>query len=86
VSIHLLGVNAAGEESGDSLAVQGRTLPWLQDTPAADVWKAWAVGWRDVVILDQGNRRIAVYNLTAHDLSVAANYDSLKTLLVNAAR
>lgn len=41
--------------------------------------------YRDVVVLDSGNRVAAVYNLTEHDLSVPANYDSLKALLVRVA-
>ncbi len=52
--------------------------------PAEDVWTKWAPIYRDVVILDPENRKVAVYNLTVHDLGVAANYAELKQLLVDA--
>jgi len=84
-TIHILGVNLAGLESGNPTIVAGRTIPWLQDTSAQDVWGKWGVTWRDVVILDRENRRFAVYNLTNNDLATPANYDSLKTLLTEAA-
>ena len=35
--MRILGVNAAGQEAGNALMCDGRTLPWLQDTQAADV-------------------------------------------------
>jgi len=84
-TIRILGVNAAGLESGNPTIVQGRSIPWLQDSTAVNAWGQWNVTWRDVIILDRENHRFAVYNLTAHDLQVAANYDSLKTLLLQAA-
>jgi hypothetical protein len=85
-AIHLLGVNAAGEESGNSLISSGRTIPWLQDTPAVHVWTSWGVTYRDVVVLDRLNRVISVYNLTSHDLAEASNYAELRTILLDAAR
>ena len=84
-AIRLLGVNAAGQESDNALMCQGRTLPWLQDTKQANVWGLWSVNWRDVVILDDQNKVVAVYNLTSHDLSMSANYYELRTMLLNAA-
>lgn len=84
--IRILGVNAAGEEQDNGLAVQDRTLPWLQDTPEENAWGDWAVTWRDVVILDRENRKIVVYNLTQHNLVRSAAFDSLRTMLLNAAR
>jgi hypothetical protein len=83
--IRILGINEAGQESGNSLIVSGRTIPWLQDTDSEHVWSDWKVTYRDVVVLDPENRVAAVYNLTEHDLSVPANYDSLKALLVRVA-
>jgi len=80
--VRLLGVNAAGQESGNAAACAGRTLPWLQDTFAADVWGKWRVTWRDVVILDSANRPIHVYNLTVHNLANPADYSELKSILL----
>jgi len=84
--IRLLGVNLAGAESGNPAVVEGRDLPWLQDTPAERAWTKWEVEWRDVVVLDAENRLVAVYNLTKHDLRRPAAYDSLRTILRSAAR
>ena len=83
--IHILGLNAAGQESGNAAMCDGRSLPWLQDTAEQDAWGDWAVTWRDVVILDARNMPQAAYNLTVHDLAETANYDSLKALLLRIA-
>ena len=83
--IHILGVNFIGMESGNPIICAGRTLPWLQDVSAANVWNSWGVTFRDVVILDQNNKRVGVYNLTDHDLRVPANYAGLRALLISAA-
>ena len=79
--VQILGVNAAGLESGNDAMCSGRHIPWLQDTVSEDVWKSWNVTYRDVVILDAQNARVAIYNLTSHDLSNPANYDALKSKL-----
>lgn len=83
--MHLLGVNGAGYESGNAAACTGRDIPWLQDTAGVDAWGAWGVTYRDVVILDRHQALFDVYNLTEHDLAVAANRDELKQLLRDAA-
>ena len=84
--VRLLGVNAAGEESGNAAMCSGRTLPWLQDTPQQNVWGSWRVEWRDVVVLDANNNVILIYNLTAHDLGNPANYSELRDALLAAAQ
>lgn len=81
--IHLLGLNAIGLEAGNPTITAGRTLPWLQDVPGEDAWTKWNVVWRDVVVLDAENRKVAVYNLTVHDLADAANVAELKQILVD---
>lgn len=83
--VRLLGINAAGEESGNAQMTTGRDLPWLQDTAPDPVWTSWGVDNRDVVILDGANRPLAVYNLTERPLSDAANYAELKAMLAAAA-
>ena len=60
--------------------VDGRALPWLQETEAQKAWEPWEVRYRDVVILDAENRRAAVFNLTDHNLATPAEYDSLRAL------
>ncbi len=82
--IQLSGVNETGHESGNAEACAGKTLPWLQDNVMENVWSFWSVTYRDVILLDAGNEVVGVYNLTAHDLNVPANYDELKAMLVAA--
>ena len=85
VQIQILGVNETGHESGNVSVTTGRTLPWLQDTPSENVWAPCPVTWRDVIVLDAQNHFVAVFNLTAHDLSNPTEYAALKSLLVNTA-
>jgi hypothetical protein len=84
VEVRILGVNGMGLESGNAAACVGKDLPWLQETMDHPVWVPWAVTYRDVVILDRANKRVASYNLTDHDLSDPGNYLELKTLLQSA--
>ena len=84
--IKMFGVNVVGAESGNAGITAGRTLPWLQATATVDPWMTWAVTNRDVVILDENNRKIDVYNLTVNDLSNPTNYATLKAKLLAAAK
>ena len=83
--VRILGVNGAGLESGNALTVAGNTIPWLQDVVAQNVWGTWAVAYRDVVILNDQNEVVEIYNLSTHDLGTPAFYDELKNKLVQAA-
>ena len=85
VAVGIMGVNGSGRESGNAGACEGRDIPWLQETPAEPVWARWHVAYRDVIVLDEDNVPLAVYNLTEHDLWNQANYDALKALLIDAA-
>ena len=83
--IRILAVNAEGYETGNLGFTDGRVLPLVQDAAAAAVWTNWAVTWRDVVILDDENRAVGVYNLTDHDLVLQPNYEDLLAILRSAA-
>lgn len=85
LEIHILGVNEAGQESGNPSIVNGRVIPWLQETSDQHVWSDWKVAYRDVVILDVTNTVVGVFNLTTHDLSKSEEYAALKAMLLNAA-
>lgn len=85
LDIRILGVNGIGHESENAANCAGRVLPWLQDVVASDVWTLWQVTYRDVIILDEENKVLSIYNLTSNDLGVQANYDALRDLLVQAA-
>ena len=85
-TVRILGVNAVGQDSDNALMCSGRVLPWLQDTAQQNVWGSWNVTWRDVFVLDAQNRVLRIYNLTQYDLAITANYDTLKSILLNAAK
>jgi len=84
--IQILGVNQVGQERDNNLMCDGKDIPWLQETMTEFAWIPWHVTWRDVVILDEANRKVAVYNLTTHSLGTAANYQELRTMLLNTKR
>jgi hypothetical protein len=85
VPIFLLGVNAIGAESGNPAMTVGRDIPWLQDTLEQDVWNTWPEvdNW-DVFVLDGCNHVYTVYPVSLYNLSVQANYDELKSILLAA--
>jgi hypothetical protein len=82
IHVQILGVNRIGQEAANGTITANRTLPWLQETEAEPCWTSWQATWRDVDILDPQNRRMAIYNLTEHDLSVPSNYDTLKAMIL----
>lgn len=65
---------------------EGRDLPWLQDTSAADWWGVWSPDYRDVVILGGAGELAAVYNLTDKPITEDANYAELEALLIEIAQ
>jgi len=67
------------------LNCDGRNIPWLQETLSSLAWIPWGATYRDVLILDGRNRKVAVFNLSTHNLAVAANCDSLRALLLELA-
>ena len=79
--IRILAVNAMGEEAGNALVPGSLVLPLLQDDATAAVWTNWNVTWRDVVILDEDNNAVGVFNLTEHNLSYKPEYDALLDIL-----
>ncbi len=83
--VELLGVNQISASSGNAVACTDRDIPWLQDSMAEQVWTKWQVTYRDVIILDENNELIGVYNLTEHNLADASSYDELKLMLETAA-
>lgn len=90
LEIQLLGVNGYGHHFGNAAATAGRDIPLLQDVDAdgdngSDVWDLWDITYRDVVILDDENVQVGVYNLTEHDLADPDNYATLRQMLVDAA-
>ena len=85
LDITLFGVNEVGHDSANATMMEGRDIGLLQDTVGVDAWGSWQVTWRDVVILDENNEVVSVYNLTTYNLADTVNYDELKARLVAAA-
>ena len=80
--IAIRGMNAIGSESGNDATCLGRDLPWIQETVDQQVRDDWGAEYRDVIILDENNVQVAVYNLTTHDLQNMANYQERKQMLL----
>ncbi len=82
LSIQLSAINTIGFDSGlEGMADLG-DLPLFQDNAEQAVKENWGAGHRDVVILNQDNEQVAVFNLTTHNLAVEENYEALKSLLI----
>jgi len=100
LDIEIVGINEADPATGCSGTTYSAAnptvtalgdIPWLQDVDAggncaSDLWgDSWAVGYRDVIILDGDNEQVGLMNLTGSDLRDAANYSALKAMFVSAA-
>ncbi|MDZ4805700.1 MAG: hypothetical protein SGI90_12650 [Candidatus Eisenbacteria bacterium] len=81
----ILGLTSVDDGSGNDTIVIRRMIPWLQDTTEWMAWESWEITYRDVVILDEENRIVDVYNLTSHDLANPANFATLKNMILEAA-
>ncbi|HEX7899329.1 MAG TPA: hypothetical protein VF950_16305 [Planctomycetota bacterium] len=59
------------------------TIPWLQDTPAAQVWTSWGGVQRQIQILDRFNFKVATFDTLLNPLALAndTNWNALKALL-----
>jgi len=85
LDVTIYGINSIGLESGNPDICAGRDIGWLQDVEAAQVWTTWNITLRDLVILDQDNVVVAIYNLTEHNLTDPANYAAAYDLFEAAA-
>ncbi|MCG3135389.1 MAG: hypothetical protein HMLKMBBP_03040 [Planctomycetes bacterium] len=81
--VRLFAVNPATFEGGNAFVTGA--IPLLQEAGAAGPWKTWRPTYRDVVVLDRQNRKLAVFNLTEHDLRQQTEYDALRAILAAAA-
>ena len=81
---------AIGREDARDASLSGMSalgdLPVLWSPDVGDVWTAWEAGFRDVVILNARNEKVAVFNLSGSgSLGSADNYEALKAALVETA-
>ena len=74
--IAIIGLNAVGFNTKDSF-IEGRTLPWLLDTKTERVWETWRAEYRDLIILDEENYPIAIYNLSETDLNNSDSFNEV---------
>jgi hypothetical protein len=77
LAVDILGINGVGHEAGNPTICAGRDIPWLQETVETPVWTQWGITYRDVVILDEDNIVVAIYNVTQNNLTDPAKYDEL---------
>jgi thiol-disulfide isomerase/thioredoxin len=80
-AVQIFGVNAAGYESGIPDITEGNSLPLLQDVDSVDAWDAWYSEWRDLVVVDEDNAWVGLFNLTSHDLADAGNLTDLRAMI-----
>ena len=89
LKIEIIGVNHKDHQAYNNLMIEGKTMPWLQDTPEHNVWESWGVdpveNLRDLRILNARNELIQNYNLVVNDLRIPGNAALLKQILTNAA-
>ena len=87
----ILAINEEGLESGSSQISPDENLPWLQDVDQdangiSDLWyDSWNISFRDVVVLDENNSVVDIYNVTPNDLADPTNYNTLRLMLVETA-
>ncbi len=81
IAIQILGINAPGLESHNATITAGADLPWLQDTPEAAAYGSWSPAFKDVIIVNEHNREVRVFNLGANDILHQAHYDELMAIL-----
>lgn len=88
-----MAVNEQGQEFGNEFLEED--LPCLQDGEKGP-WTTWDPIYRDVIVLDGENRKVAVFNLTDTPLANydvgtqsyvtnTANYAALRSILLGAA-
>jgi hypothetical protein len=86
VPVTVLGINAAGRESGNAAMTEGHTLAWLQDTPEDDVWGRWAPRTvRELVIVGPDGTTHDRWDLNVHDPADEAVREDLIQALRDAA-
>ena len=82
MNIEVVGINRSDQANNNSLVINQRSLPWLQDTSEAGLWSSWNVVWRDVRLVSSQQELADVYNLTSNDLNVPSNRSRLRQKLL----
>lgn len=87
--VHIVGLNGIEYAGRDvSGMIDGRVLPWVQDTAEQHVWESWKVFIRDLFVLDRDGDVVEVVNLTSFNpdpsVNEGENYRAIRDLLLNA--
>lgn len=88
--ISIIGINEHGQdpEGANEWFSSEVDLPWLQDSQdePRHVWNdLWDVTYRDVQVVGRDGEITQIYNVTANDLGVVGNFNTLRDYFVDAA-
>jgi hypothetical protein len=88
LGISIIALNEAGYGTPANYELTGEkgSLPVLQDVNEVDVWEAWEVTYRDVIILNECGEKMDVYNLTSSSLHTEENYNALREMILGVAQ
>jgi len=90
LNVEIFGINEIGADP-TGFITEGRDIPWLLESDndgngLGDIRDdTWQVVYRDVVLVDEQSVMISQYNLTQNSLGVAANYNALRQMFIDAA-
>ena len=85
LNLTILGINEIGFDSGNPLISSAGDLPMLQDVEDVNIWEAWDVTYRDVVIVGPDGKKVGVFNLTENNLNDESVFAELRDMLLEAA-
>lgn len=80
------GINYDTDDYSDM--VDGTIIPWTQDTEQYDIWDAWDISLRDLVVLNREGFEITRINLSTYGIDSSGigectgNYETIKNLLL----
>ena len=86
LDISIMAVNESGYVTHYEATGEEGSLPVIQDVNEVDVWEAWEVTYRDVIILNECGEKMDVYNLTSKSLQTEENYNTLKEMILSVAQ
>ena len=86
--MHFIGVGMDEFVASLDSMVQGRVLPWTEDTQSAayPVWTDWGATQRAVFILNRQGVLDTMFNITPYDPENPQDYAQVKNLILEAAK
>lgn len=83
--IQIVVVDEIGAESATNAILEGRSIPFVQDTTAARVWASWGAALRELWIVDGMGRRVEVIDITTNPLTDPSNATRVQARLLEVA-